>query len=375
MDLDVFRPLVDVAGPYASVTIDVTRTDRATSDDVEARWRGLAAELEQGGTPGAVLELLHEAAVAPTGRGGDWARLLVAADGRVVLDRLLPGRPMASTAAWGPVPDLMPAVRALSGLVPHAVVRVDRIGADIHVTGGPDPTDEEEETVEGDHDVLTKVAPGGMAQHRFQARVEDSWEHNAGTVAARLEDLVRRHRPEVVLLMGDVRAIAHLEEHAGRVLRERLVRLDTGGRAAGTSDEADHDAIAVALARHRADAEAALVGRFTEQRGRGEAAVEGLEPTAEALARGQAEELLLVDDPGSALRLWIGDGPTQLSIRKKEAETSGGRGDEAQQVRADAALVWAAAATGTRVSLVDPGQADPADGIGAVLRWSDASTP
>jgi hypothetical protein len=256
--------------------------------------------------------------------------------------------------------------------VPHAVVKVDRSGADIHVTDGV-ATSEVELTVEGDHDVLTKVPTGGTAQHRYQARVEDSWEHNAATVAAALEQLVVGYRPEVVLVMGDVRAAAELERHAGSETRSRMVRLDTGGRGAGTSEEAERDAIDEVLAAHRAAAEAEVVARFREQAGRVERAVEGLDAVTTVLQRAQVDELLLADEPTSSRTLWAGSGPLQIGTSRRAAEEVGAR--DPVEVRADAALAWAAACSDARVTLVDPGQVELADGVGALLRWSDESTP
>lgn len=373
MDLDIFRPLAGLGGPFASVTIDVTRTDRATIDDMSSRWRELAQTLTGQGAPAPLVESLAEPAVEPSGRGGEWTRVLVANGDGVALDRLLPVRPPGNSAAWGPVPDLVPGTRALGSLVAHAVVRVDRTGADIHVTGDP-LREDTDVAVEGDHDELTKVQSGGMAQKRFMSRVEDSWEHNAAAVAEQLEAIVRRYRLDLVLVMGDVRAISYLEEHAGGELRERIVKLHTGGRAAGTSHEAESDAVAEALARHRASLEAALVDRFAEQRGRHEAAVEGINPVAEALARGQVEQLLLVPGNGTATTVWVGSDPLQVSPRKKDAEAIGGHDGTAHEVPAKPALLWAAVASGAGATVLDEGQLDPVDGVAAILRWSDEST-
>jgi len=71
--------------------------------------------------------------------------------------------------------------------------------------------------------------------------VEDSWQRNAAEVAHELDVVVARHKPELVLIAGDPQAISALLEHAGGDLSARIVQLDTGGRAKGTSAEAQGD--------------------------------------------------------------------------------------------------------------------------------------
>jgi hypothetical protein len=356
MHLDAFHPLADDPGPFVSVTLDVSQVDRAAQDDVDRRWRAVAELLVDRGAPAQVVEAVRVRATEPTGVGGEWTRVVAgtrADDLRVVL---APGRPVRDAALWGPVPQLMPAVRGLARVVRHAVVRIDRTGADIDVVAGADPThtlDHVHEVVEGGHDVVHKVPAGGWSQRRYQMRVEDSWERNVEAVAEALGRMVRVQRPEVVLVMGDVRAVALLERHATAALAERLVHLDTGGRAPGTSTTAEEEAVAEALAAHRAAREAALTDRFEEQRNRQQQAVEGRDEVLEVLDRGQVDELLLVEDTTPQATVSV----------------------DGTDVPADAAMVWAAVRTRAGVTLVDPHQVVLRDGVGALLRWSDQTTP
>ena len=372
MNLEMFHGLADTTGPYASVTIDVTKTDPANADHIEARWRDIERRLRQEGAPDSVLDSLHDAALEPTGKGGERGRLLVATTDGVVASQDLPRRP-EQDATWGPIPSLVPAVRALAGSLPHVLVRLDRTGADIEVRGGLAGLDHETHEVQGDHDELHQVQTGGMAQRRFQARVEDSWEHNAAAVADELDRVVRTHRPTTVILMGDEHAMSFLERHASDELRALLVRSATGGRAAGTSEEAVRDTTATVLARARAEAEAEVVERFNEQTGRAQAASDGLGPVVEVLQRAQVEQLLLVEGRVHDEELWVGEGRLQLGLTREDAQLAGAA--EPQRAPADAALVWAAVCSRAGVTLLDPGQVSPADGVGALLRWSDESTP
>lgn len=371
MKLDLFHDLAEENGPFASVTFDVTKTDPANTDHVDTRWRDMEDQLRQAGVPDEIVTVLAEAALEPTGRGGEWGRLLVANADGLLVNHLLPRRP-DQDAAWGPVPSLLPAIRALASCLPHVVVRVDHIGADIEVNGGISGSEEELE-VQGDHDVLHRFKGGGWSHRRFQERVQDSWEHNAATVAQRLDSIVRHYRPQVIVLMGDERAMTFLEQHVGEETKALIVRSDTGGRAEGTDEEKEQQAVEAVLAATRAQAEAELVGRFQEQTGRAEAATEGLDPVVEVLQRAQAEELILVEGREHDEPLWVGEGRLQLGTSREDAEMTGAQ--EPVQVPADTALVWAAVCSRAGVSLLDRNQVDPADGVGAVLRWSDESTP
>jgi hypothetical protein len=256
--------------------------------------------------------------------------------------------------------------------VPYAVVRLDRAGADIEVVG-PSGEVQDAEEVEGDHDVLHKVPGGGWSQRRYQERVEDSAARNVGHVADHLDRLVRRERPELVLVMGDDEAVAELRDRAGAELSERLVVLGSGGRAAGTSEEAEQEAVEEALEEHRRARRAALLDAFEEQRNRQQRAVESLDDVVDVLRRGQVERLLLQDDPTSTLTLWVGEGPLQLGTTEQQARDAGASAPT--EVRADAALMWALLGSDADVTLVEADEVVLQGGIGALLRWSDAATP
>jgi hypothetical protein len=119
--------------------------------------------------------------------------------------------------------------------------------------------------------------------------------------------------------------------------------------------------------------EGELVAQFAEQTGRAEAATEGLEPVIDVLQRAQVDELLLVDGRLRERTLWAGTGRLQLGTSREAAAMTGA--EDPVEVPAEAALVWAALSSRAGVTLLDPGQASPADGLGAVLRWVDESTP
>lgn len=372
MLLDMLNGLKEVPPPFATACLDATAVAKSTEDDVALRWAVRARQLEREGTPHATIEALAAAALQPTGRGGEHTRVLVASGETIAVDLLLPGRPEREESAFGPVPHLMPAARALSAVVPHAVVRVDRVGADVEVVGPLGDVAAEEE-VAGEHDVLHKVPGGGWSQRRYQARVEDSWERNATAVTQQLERVLRRHRSQLVLIAGDDHVISMVEKHAGKDLAGLLVRLESGGRAQGVSGAAEQAAIEAALAEHRRARRGALLDRFSEQLSRQQQATEGLDDVVAVLRRGQVEELLLWDDPSSTAQLWVGEQALQLGVSRDDALAAGAADPVA--VRADSALVWAVVASGAGITVLDRDDHPAAGGIAALLRWSDEATP
>lgn len=367
---DFLAGLDGATAPFASVALDATRVDRAGGDDVVQRWRAQADRLVDLGAPQSVLEAMEPHATAATGLGGELTRVVVASGDSVVVDVVLPGRPPRDEALFGPVPHLMPVVRALSGAMPYAVARVDRAGADIEVVGLAGATEKAE--VEGGHDLLHKVGSGGWSQRRYQARVEDSWEHNAAAVGGEVESVVRRHRPDVVLVGGDEHAVEALTRHLDGEALPAVVKVEGLSRAEGVHEDTESEAVSAALERRRAQRRAALVDEFSEEVSRQQRAVEGLGAVVSSLRRGQVERLLLNDDPTSTLELWAGEQPLQLGVSEQDSRDAGAVSP--RQSRADAVIAWALVGSAAEATLLDPGEVQLTEGVAALLRWSDEAT-
>ena len=371
MRIPTLQQLPPDAVTYLTVCLDATRTTESADHEMEVRWHGLRRTLAESGAAPDVLDRIGERLVAPTGRSGAAARLVVAADGDVALDLVLPARPVREEAVAGPAPHLLPVFRALADRLPYVLAEVDRTGADISVVD--EWATSSQASVDGDHDVIHKVPGGGLAHRRIQARVEDSWARNAAAVAAELERTVARHRPAAVLLDGDPIAVADVLAAAGDAVTRIAGRLRSGNRADGASTESRDAEIAGELVRLARDRRAAWLDRFRTQEGRQAAAVQSL-PDVVAVARaGQIDELLLTDDPSSTNHLWVGDQPLALGQTESDVAALGSK--RVRRTRADTALVWAVVRADAGVTLLDPDQSGLRDGIGAVLRWADRSTP
>jgi hypothetical protein len=342
MDLTPFRELTVDQGPFASVYLDASHDSEDAAKAIELRWRQLRDQLAGDGADQDTLAALDEAVTGgqpATGRSG---RVLIAAQGRVLLDRMVPDPPPVSTARYTELPDLEPLVLHAEEGVRHVVAVVDRLGADLSCfdeLGNELDT----ETVQGREHPAHKVGGGGWAHRRLQQRVEGLVEQNAAKMAAEIDRLVREHRAELLVLAGEVQARTAVAGHLTPACRDVLVELDFAARAAGNEPDALADAVRLAVAEQVAQRRQEVVERFRaeSQRDGGLAAV-GLKDVIRALRAGQADTVLLVRDAGS-----------------------GERTDDTER----AALLCASAGTGAQVQVTEPGEVPLPDGVGALLRY------
>lgn len=387
MKLDSLKPLLHHDGPLTTVCLDVTRGDESSGDrEVRSRWNGMRRSLEQSGAPAETIAAIEEVVLRPTHVAGPHGRYVVAARGRVLWDQVLPEPPARDEAFHGGAPSLVPAVAAQDEAVRYLLVEVDRLGADLRWPGVQAPDAEHEpagrvEHVEGGHDVVPEAGGGGSHQ-RLQARVQDSWERNAEAVAAELDKVVAEHRPELVLITGDVRALPLVRAAVGRQAAELIVEVPGGSRADGVKEDVFAQRLQDVLEAYRARRREGVVDRLREALGRGEGAVTSLPDLVDVLRKGQVAELVVLRTAGGASvarlnerRLWTGPEPLQLGTRRGDLEALGVSDDAARELRADVAVLRAVVAQDAGFTYADEGSVELVDGVGALLRWSDAATP
>ena len=131
MRLDFLQPLLTVPGPFATAYVDVSRNDESAAHEIELRWRGLREQLAEQGTPAPTLDAMAPVVLAPTGASGAHGRVVVAAGGQVVFERVLPHPPQPDLGVYELLPHLLPMVRQHAWLVPYVLVVADRQGADV----------------------------------------------------------------------------------------------------------------------------------------------------------------------------------------------------------------------------------------------------
>jgi hypothetical protein len=380
MDLHWLKPLLGRPAPFTTVYLDATRNGATGDAEAADRWRAVRRSLERDGAPAWILDQIADVVSVPTGVRAPHGRVIVADAQGVVVDRVLSEPPAHSHAVFGPAPALLPAVRAADETVSYLLVEVDRNGADltwaaggtVRTEGGP-----QTETVEGGHDDVHKTREGGL-DRRSQTRAEDSWGRNAEAVAAVLDKRVAERRPDLVVITGDVRATKLVCEALGQQARELVVEVQGGARGEGVNQGAFAAKVTETLEAFRTRRRQAVLDRFRVAQGRGDGAVTALGDVIEVLRRGQVAELVMQAGAltsGLAERtLWVGPEPLQLATSAGDLASIGVTG-EARQMDANVALLRAALAQDAGVTFAEDGAADLVDGIGAVLRWSDDSTP
>jgi len=378
VDIADLRDVVLAPGPFLSVLLTTEPDVENAAQRSDARWRTLRSQATDLGAPEEAVQAIDP--LVPDAHLHGQALLAIAGPDGVIHTEHGPTTPPTDDVRWGPLPHLLPLVVWRQANPPYIVVLADRTGADVHAVryGAPDI----EREVQGDHDEIRKVAPGGWSQQRYQARAEDSWQHNADEVAAAVATLADRVQPRVTLVAGDVRAVALLRE----ALPDRVpgvVREIDGERPwDGSGDNLPPDLQEVVDETVRAETDA-FVARLAEELGQADKAVTGLANVAKALARAQVAVVLLLER-GLDRALWFGPDPTLLSTSASDLVGMGV--DDPQQAPAEDVVLRAAVATGAEIRVLPafdapPGDEDlsndassPAsslkDGVGALLRWA-----
>ncbi|WIM96339.1 hypothetical protein ACTOB_008528 [Actinoplanes oblitus] len=191
--------------------------------------------------------------------------------------------------------------------------------------------------------------------------VEDRWFAARDTLADAgcdpptvhaLEDAVLDHHPEVPGRQGFA-----LFATAGEVITRQA--LPEPPRAITAYDPLPH-AMPMVVQLARAAEDDAAPDQFRD----------GLAEVVSHLSRGEVDTLLLVDDPSSTERLWIGPDPLQLSDDPEVLNRAGIR--HPPLVRADAAILRALTAAEGSIRMVDPAEHhDLHGGVAALLRYAD----
>lgn len=404
MRLSFLAPVYRSHGPYASVLLDTTRATEKAPHEIELRWRDLRDRLARSGVDDRTLEALEGAVGEDKGLPGQRGQALFAAEGGLRLRRDLPAPPSRDIASYEPVPDPLPLLVTMQHVVPHVVAVVDRTGADVYAYG-PHGGVAEAETVEGARDKrMQKVHGGDDANKHYQRRAENIWSENAEKVAEEVGTLVHELHADLLVVAGDPHAREMLESHLDPHSREVLTPVEEGARAEGASNEKLQQQVRelVKEAAHRRRQEA--LDAFERERGRGEAAAEGISGAVSAFQRGQVHTLFLPEEasflpqhdlkppPGSAgdaatpeaphgasptpqggdVELWIGRDPARIAASEQELATLGS--DDARSAPALPALVRAAYGTEAEVVLLPADVAESlTDGVGCLLRWSDSA--
>jgi hypothetical protein len=373
VDLHFLSELTETPGPYATVYLDASHDSESADRELELRWAGHRSELAEQGADEPTLAALDRAVADADPAVGRAGRVLVAADGRVLLDRTLaepPGRP---SATWGPAPDVLPLLLDAPEPTTAVVVRVDKSGGEILLADEDGSGAQQVDEVRGDRYPLHKTRGGGWKHLKMQHTVENTWRANVAALAERVDAEVRRTGARVLVLAGDGQSRTLLRDALAERSASIAVDVDHSGGRSGADDEELASAVEAAV-RDVVDAERhAVLERLDQALGRPDGlAVGGLEPVLEALRAQQVDTLFLDGGVTRAGELWVGEVASQVAT---DAERLRGLGSEpVGQVPVDVALLAAAAASGAAFEPLGGGRTGLVgkpveDGVAALLRY------
>jgi hypothetical protein len=359
---DIAR-LFEAPGPFLSMYLATGGDVENAAQRVAVRWKTLRGELTEAGVPEGTLEAI-DPLVEGSHTAGATLAVIAAADGVVHAGSLPHPPPREWVVRQGNLPDVLPLLEWAQSLVPHVAVLTSRAHAELAARVAERTEQVEVEGARPPH--LSRTAPGGWSQPRYQHRAEVQWERNATEVAEVLARIVDRVRPRFVAAAGDVRAIELLREQSPKRVQELFQVVGGELRDIG---EVLEEAERLAAATAEADANA-LLDEFEQERGQRNRAADGAEATFEALARHQVRALLVRDRPDDERTAWFGGEPGQVALGSEALLAEG----EATPVedRLVAVAVRAALGTGAEVRVLGPetDRRGPSDGLGAVLRYS-----
>jgi Bacterial archaeo-eukaryotic release factor family 2 len=372
MDLAGFAKLYGMDGPFVSGYLDTHAQVEDAAARRETAWKNAVRVLSDAGVDDSTIRMLTPVVLDETPAGG--TRVIIASSGQVHLARWLPTPPNGrAEVVVGPLPRLLPLIEAQSMWLPHVVVLADRRGADVLAyTDGDD-----QPTTATTGDVASwpthKTGTGGWAAKRFDATVEESWDRSAKDVAGLVEKVARDVGARFVIGCGDEHAISLLRQHLPPALADNFVEVAGGGRHADGGDQYVAQRVDEVRLERAAGEHSAVLDRFSEARGQGGSAREGVTDVVAALQLGQVEILLLTDQfDGADEPIAFGPDPLQLAVDPQQLSDMGV--ERPQRAALVDVVIRASIGSGADVRVISSASPKaPSGGIGALLRYDVAT--
>lgn len=351
--------------PIVSVYLSLRRQPADGGRELALRWRALRSRLVSQAASDAELEPVDERVY--TANVVDRTLVAFVREGRLDFSDELDDCSAPDAASFGPLPLGVPMLRWQQQWVPYIVASVDRtLGELAGYRGFGSPV--AAQVVVGPDDEIERNAPGGWAQGRYQHRAEDSWAHNAATVAAQVERMAAQVGAQLLITSGDGRAIqlltAHLPDRLKAMHRTVTsgVEYTPGGRPRPrpeTVREMVHEAATAARARSMKEFEDSATGK---------ACATGLSDTIQALQACAVRHLFVVQDPRDRRIVRVSADPLRIGVDGSTREHIAERGSGPAEHLAplSEALVRAAFAQSADVTVLGADEAELPDGVAAL---------
>ncbi|MFC8302597.1 Vms1/Ankzf1 family peptidyl-tRNA hydrolase [Specibacter sp. NPDC057265] len=354
-------------GPWSVAYIEA---DTGTVDTLEAadvRPGHVRETLAAKGAPKPDLDAVEEAVQPATGEPSPVARYILARQGKVELNVLLPGPLVVpERISVDPIPDLLPLVRHRPSEYPYLVVEAGRDDAEIrlHYAGKHSP--DHVQKVQGSDENLKKVPSGGWSQGRYQHRTEEIWRRNANQVAEEIDRIIRSSGAKLLVLAGDIRARGLIQDQLSEASRELLSVVDSHTHTGGADQEAFNHQINERVALQWAAEQQEVLDRLAVQQGQANPeSTTGAGAVVHALQQAQVEVLIMNDQAFADREFLALSAEPWIATAQEEALGA----DVLGKVPATAALLRAAALTDARILLVPEGVLPDKTDIAALLRW------
>jgi hypothetical protein len=288
--------------------------------------------------------------------------VVASADGVLVNEHLI--RPTGPVVRVSPLPYIVPVVEHGDEHPTYIVAAVDHAGGDFMMYRGGVITSEK---VDGEGYPVHKASSAESAGYGDPQRTADeARQKNIRELADRLTSLVDDIDPAAVFVVGEVRSRNDVVKNLPERVESRIVQLSVGARHSGFDDEQLHHEINQEFQRRRVATIDEAAQRFQAEIGRDSGlASEGLAGVTAALRAG-AVDTLIIGDIGDATVV-AGDDLATVAPNPNVLSELGTA--PTQVLRADEALPMLAVSTGASLVRTDERVA-PADGVGAVLRYS-----
>lgn len=351
---DTLAGIFRTGGNWSEVYFDVSVDTGDPTQVTATRAESVSDTLRRAGAPDSDVEAVERIMREDLGVSGPACRFILVQDGAVAVNQVLVGVPVEEeVVSYGPVPNVVPLLRHKPEGLSYLVVETSREGGEVRLyrAGEADAVTEDEVRGKSDRFSLHKAKAGGWRQSHNQSHAEEIWKQTQSDLATSIDDIVRKHRPRLLVVAGDVRATQLLAEQLSTESQAILSVEPTNTRADGASDDALVDHINEELERVLEEDTIDAVDKLAIHKGRGDNTVEtSAGAIVMALASAQVDTLILDTARIGDNTLLALDAEPWIASAPEETLGAAVLGD----VPASVAMVRAALLTDAKVLFIDP---------------------